>query len=150
MRGISVLVAVTICIGSCTTSTTTSFNDPRIESTLRLCRVLANNSDQQYRSRAAEVLVKRGVTAEKCLKLIQNDNSMATSIAVAGAAVAAGAAAVNGGGGYYPRSRAYGVAWDRFYDQYGNPMWRCRDRSNGQFVYDYYCGGMPMIDNWPN
>lgn len=69
--------------------------------------------------------------------------------AVGGAAAAA--AANNGGGGYYvPRPQAYGVAWDQFYGPNYNLFWRCRDMATGQFVYDYYCAGMPMIDNtWP-
>ena len=89
---------------------------------------------------------------DKCQRLISSDNSTANTIAIAGAATAAGIAAANsgygGGGGYY--SGGYGVAWDQFYNQNYQLIWRCRDRATGQFVYDYQCGGQAMVDNtWP-
>jgi hypothetical protein len=68
--------------------------NPGDESTLTLCRTLVNNTDQDYRKRVANLLVRRGVTAEKCMRLIASDNQMATGIAIAGAA--AGIAAVRG------------------------------------------------------
>lgn len=119
--------------------------------TVTLCHTLASSTDGQYRSRVAALLVKRGATAEKCIRLIQTDNAVATGIAVAGVAAAAGAAAKNGGGGYYsPPPQGYGVAWDQFYGANYSVIWRCRDRATGRFVDDYYCAGTPMIDTtWP-
>jgi hypothetical protein len=92
-----------------------------------------------------------GRFSRQMLRLMANDDALATSIALGSAAVAVGAAAANnGGGGYYPGGSSYGVAWDQFRNQYGFPTWRCRDRSNGQFVYDSYCAGLPMVDStWP-
>ena len=58
------------------------------------------------------------------------DNSTATTIAIATAAAAGGIAAANsgyGGGGYY--SGGYGVAWDQFYNQNYQLIWRCRDKA---------------------
>jgi hypothetical protein len=151
MRATSLLVSTLICISGCTTSTTRpSYSDPRAESTLILCRRLANSADQQYRNQIAQVLVRRGATVEKCLRLINSDNSIAAGIAVAGVAVAAGAAASNSGGGYYSGTGSYGVAWDQFYNEYYQLIWRCRDRATGQFVYDYNCSGKSMVDTtWP-
>lgn len=150
MRTSALLVgAAAVVLGGCSTNSTYAYKDLNNEGTHTLCRELATHPDQAYRAEVAKHLVKRGATVEKCNRLIAADNSIAASIAVAGAAVAVGAAA-NSGGGYYPSSPAYGVAWDQFYNEYGQVMWRCRDRSNGRFVYDTYCGGLPMVDStWP-
>lgn len=152
MRKIALVASVAAaCASGCSTNSNVSDADLTAMNTVTLCHALANSSDEQYRNRVAALLVKRGATVEKCLRLIQTDNAVAAGIAVAGVAVAAGAAANNGGGGYYPPpQRRYGVAWDQFYDQNYNLIWRCRDRATGRFVYDYYCAGMPMIDTtWP-
>lgn len=152
MKIVSYFIAAAVAVSGCTSNSTAYIQNPGDHSTLNLCRVLASNTNQEYRQKIAKLLVRRGVTAEKCMRLIASDNTMAASIAVAGAAAAVGAAAANsgGGGGYYPSSRSYGVAWDQFYNQYYQPIWRCRDGSNGQFVDDYYCNGMPMVDStWP-
>ena len=99
------------------------------------------------------ILEKRGATVEHCYRLIQADQAILTGIAIAGAATAVGIAAANGGygGGYYPPPGSYGgVAWDHFYNEYGQPMWRCRERATGQFADDYRCSGMAMVDStWP-
>ena len=148
MKSIAILVAVAALLGGCSTGTTIQRGDIRSESTNSLCQAWLNSSDQQYRLEVAEVLRKRGASDDKCRRLVQTDNSIATGIAIAGLGVAAGAAASNGGGGYYPN--AYGVAWDQFYDQYYQLTWRCRDRATGRFVDDYRCNGKPMVDStWP-
>ena len=149
MRAASLLAGAAVCISGCsTTPNGPSHGDPTSQSTLNLCRTLANSTDQQYRKQVAALLVRRGATVEKCLRLIQNDNSMAAGIAVAG--LAAGAAAANNGGGYYPSGGSYGVAWDQFYNEFYQTIWRCRERASGQFVPDYSCAGKPMIDpTWP-
>jgi hypothetical protein len=149
MRATSILIGAAICATGCTTNTSNINSDPRSESTLTLCRTLASSADQEYRNRVVQVLVRRGATVEKCQRLISTDNAVVTGIAVAGVAAAAGAAAHNGyGGGGYPRP--YGVAWDQFYNENYQLIWRCRDKATGRFVYDYYCNGLPMIDTtWP-
>lgn len=149
-RGSTALaLSVVLGVSGCETSNTGANVDPTSQSTTTLCRALTTNSDQAYRQRVASLLVRRGATAEKCQRLIAADNSMAAGIAIAGVAVAAGAAAKNGGG-YYVPPRSYGVAWDQFYNEYYQLIWRCRDRSTGRFVYDSYCYGEPMVDyTWP-
>lgn len=61
-------------------------------------------------------------------------------------AVAAAVAVVKngggGGGGY-----GSGYAWDY---QPGNGQWVCRNKSNGQYAYEYNCAGVPKVDYWPN
>lgn len=152
MRKLSLAASVaTACISGCSTNSSVSNTDLTSMNTVTLCHTLASSTDGQYRSRVAALLVKRGATAEKCIRLIQTDNAVATGIAVAGVAAAAGAAAKNGGGGYYsPPPQGYGVAWDQFYGANYSVIWRCRDRATGRFVDDYYCAGTPMIDTtWP-
>ena len=152
MRILKVLTGTALFLAGCSTSPVVSDSDLTAMNTVALCHVLASSTDEQYRSRVAALLVRRGATADKCMRLVQADNAVATGIAVAavgGAAVAV--AANNGGGGYYrPPPTAYGVAWDQFYGQSYALMWRCRDRATGRFVDDYYCAGTPMIDStWP-
>jgi len=152
MKKLQVLASAVLLLAGCSTSPVVSDSDLTAMNTVALCHALASSTDEQYRSRVAALLVRRGATADKCMRLVQADNAMATGIAVAavgGAAVAV--AANNGGGGYYrPPPATYGVAWDQFYGQNYALMWRCRDRATGRFVDDYYCAGTPMIDStWP-
>ncbi|MER9950200.1 hypothetical protein [Mesorhizobium sp. M0047] len=152
MRKLLFLAGAALCLAGCSTSPVVSDSDLTAMNTVALCHALASSTDEQYRNRVAALLVRRGATADKCMRLVQADNAVATGIAVAavgGAAVAV--AANNGGGGYYrPPPSAYGVAWDQFYGQNYALMWRCRDRATGRFVDDYYCAGAPMIDStWP-
>ena len=145
-------VCVALLAAGCTSTTSTySMKDPHDESTLKLCRVWSSTTDQSYRNRVAQILVKRGASVEKCQRLISSDDSTATTIAIATAAAAGGIAAANsgyGGGGYY--SGGYGVAWDQFYNQNYQLIWRCRDKASGRFVNDYQCGGEAMVDTtWP-
>jgi hypothetical protein len=60
--------------------------------------------------------------------------------------VAAGVAAVRGAGGGGGSQAGQGYAWDY---QPGNGQWACRDKSNGQYAYDYQCAGVPRFDYWP-
>jgi len=136
-----------VTLGACANNSTTEQRDFTGESTNTLCREWLGNSDESQRQAAANLLVRRGASADKCQRLMANDRAIVTGIAIAGVAAAAGAAAHNGyGGGYSP---GFGTAWDQFYGPYG-VMWRCRDRSTGRFVDDYHCAGKPMHDGtWP-
>lgn len=96
------------------------------------------------REQIANLIVRRGGTAEHCQRLIAYDNAIMTGIAVAGVAVAVGVAASQGG---YYGGPSYGTAWDQFYNQYYQPIWRCRDRASGRFVDNYHCAGKPMVDS---
>ncbi|MEQ1955999.1 hypothetical protein [Mesorhizobium sp. CN2-181] len=144
------LFAVAISSG-CSTTTAPSQAQLTSKSTNELCRALVTTNDQVYIQKVVALLVKRGANAEKCKRLIEGDNAVWAGIAVAGVGVAAGAVAANnpGYGGYYP-NQPYGVAWDAFNNQYGQRVWRCRDRATGRFVSDYNCAGLPMTDYaWP-
>lgn len=146
-------LAAALCLGGCTTNSAVSDGDLTAMNTINLCHALASSSDEPYRTRVAGLLLRRGATAEKCTRLIQTDNAVATGIAVAAVGGAAAAVAANngyGGGGYYRPSPVSGVAWDQFYGQNYSVIWRCRDKATGQFVDDYYCNSAPMIDStWP-
>lgn len=44
-----------------------------------------------------------------------------------------------------------GYAWDAFYNQYNQIIWRCRNKSNGQFARNINCNGKTKRDNtWPD
>ena len=148
----ALIASAALFLGGCSTSPVVSDSDLTAKNTVALCHVLVSSTDEQYLGRVAALLVRRGATAEKCTRLVQADNAVASGIAVAavgGAAVAV--AANNGGSGYYvPRPQVYGVAWDQFYGQNYSVIWRCRDQSTGRFVDDGYCAGLPMVDSaWP-
>lgn len=149
MKTLLSALALTLLASACTTTAAYDVASLPNKDTGDLCRIVAENPDQNFRRAAAELLVKRGTTVERCRRLIQSDKAMlAAAVAVGGAALAAGAA--SSGGGYYPSYGSYGVAWDQFYNEYYQLIWRCRDRSNGQFVPDTYCSGQAMVDStWP-
>lgn len=143
------LFAVAITSGCSTTAAPTSQADLTSQSTNALCRALVTSSDQAYIQRVVALLKKRGATAEKCQRLVAGDNAVWAGIAVAGVGIAAGAVAANNPG-YIPNQPYGGSAWDAFYSQYGQIMWRCRDRATGRFVADYNCAGLPVNDyTWP-
>ncbi|MER8961109.1 hypothetical protein [Mesorhizobium sp. M0701] len=151
----ALIASAALCVSGCSTGAVVSDSDLTAMNTVALCHVLASSTDEQYRSRVSALLVRRRATAEKCTRLVQTDNAVATGIAVAavgGAAVGVAANNGYGGGTYYrpPPPQIYGVAWDQFYGQNYSVIWRCRDRSTGRFVDDYYCAGLPMVDSaWP-
>ncbi|WP_157038040.1 MULTISPECIES: hypothetical protein [Chelativorans] len=148
MQKLTITAVLALGLAGCAT---TSYNVDELptKDTRALCRIVAEHPNQEYKAEAVKLLAKRGATPERCVRLIQADNAMITGIAVAGAAVAVGAAA-NNGGYYTPRYRAYGVAWDQFQNEYYQTTWRCRDRANGQFVPDYQCSHLAMVDStWP-
>jgi hypothetical protein len=124
-----------------------------------LCRAyLDQQLSDQYRYDIQSELIRRSVDPAECQAKVMGENvALATIGAVAvGIGVAAacqdGCPAV-GGGGYSPSPNTYktGYAWDQFYDEYRQLIWRCRDRSNGQFAYDYHCAGKVQFDSeWPS
>jgi hypothetical protein len=136
----SIVAAMAIFLGGCATAPVTNVANLTDKDTRSLCRIVATDPDQNIRLNAAELLVRRGATVEKCNRLIQADNAIIAGIAVAGAAAAVGVAANNG---YY--GGGYGAAWDRF----PNGQWHCRDRGTGQFLPNYRCSGAPVYDAWP-
>lgn len=150
MKSSSVLFGVALLAAGCTAP---AKKELTTESTLGLCRIVVESKDQDYQKKAFALLTKRGANADKCVRLIQADNSVATGIAISGAAVATGAIIANNGGyggGYYAQPSAYGVAWDQFYNHNYQLIWRCRDKATGRFVDDYYCASQPKIDaTWP-
>ncbi len=146
MKALLTALALALATSACTTTATYDVASLPNKDTGDLCRIVAQNPDQDFRQAAAQLLVKRGATVEKCRRLIESDQAMlVTAVAISGAALAASSS-----GGYYPSYGSYGAAWDQFYNEYYQLVWRCRDRSNGQFVPDSYCSGQAMVDStWP-
>lgn len=147
MLKVASLLGAALLLVGCTTNQAPLDENFAEKDTLTLCRMVFQATDPARREKIATLIIRRGGTAERCQTLLANDKAIWTGIAVAGVAAAAGAAASNGG--YYAPS-SYGVAWDQFYNQYYQLIWRCRDRATGRFVEDYYCAGKPMVDStWP-
>lgn len=146
------LLSLAVLTSGCTTNTIPANKDLTAEGTLGLCRIVYESKDVETKNKAVALLIKRGANPEKCVRLIQSDNNVATGIAISAGAVAAGAVVANNGGyggGYYPQTSSYGVAWDQFYNHNGQLIWRCRSRANGQFIDDYHCASLPKVDAWP-
>jgi hypothetical protein len=114
----------------------------------------ANNSEKQYLSALSGQIYKRSLSLQKCQELIKTDEDESFNRLLAG---------MRGRGRYGPGGFAYGMenygrenkyAWDGFLVRSGfkrTVMWRCRDKSNGQFVDDDNCDGLQKNDNtWPN
>jgi hypothetical protein len=152
MRTAATVTAVALLFSGCTTSQTNFYKNPQAAGSTSLCRTLWESTDLKYRQDVAAELISRGITtAEECQRRVKTQNAAIAGIAIAATAAAVVIAANNGGfgGGNYSGG-SYGVAWDQFYNQYYQPIWRCRDKSNGQFVADWQCSGKPMHDGtWP-
>lgn len=91
---------------------------------------------------------RRKLSTYRCEKIISESNNekLLIGTAILGA-IAVGMAASQGSGSSY---QPQGYAWDAFYDQNYNLVWRCRNRSNGQFAYDSNCMGKVKVDTtWP-
>lgn len=150
MKSLLLLLSLAVLASGCTTSTSPANKDLSAEGTLGLCRIVYESKDVETKNKAVILLIKRGANPEKCVRLIQSDKNLATGIAISAGAVAAGAVIANNGGyggGYYPQTSPYGVAWDQFYNQYNQLIWRCRDKATGRFVDDYHCAAIPKADS---
>jgi hypothetical protein len=88
----------------------------------------------------------RSLNDDKCKKLASEDNKkMAQGILAVLAVAALAAAASQGGGGSSYTSSGY--AWDAFYDEHYNLVWRCRDKSTGRFAYNSSCDRLIKSDS---
>jgi hypothetical protein len=110
----------------------------------------ADATEEQYLNSLSAEIDSRSLSYSYCETVVaEQKRKITTGVligAVAAAAVAAIAASGDGGGGY---GRG-GYAWDEFNDGYGNLIYRCRDRSNGEFAVDQNCAGMAKNDyTWP-
>jgi hypothetical protein len=82
----------------------------------------------------------------------ENERTAAILIgaALVGAAAYAASKGGGGGGGYGAAADEEGYAWDQMDAPGGGYQWRCRDKSNGRFAYDYQCAGEIKVDStWP-
>ena len=84
-------------------------------------------------------LVKNTIASFLILSVITGCSASRHAIIAVGVVAAAGA----GGSNNY----SSGYAWDQFYDGNYNLVWRCRDKSTGQFAYNSACSGQYQNDN---
>ena len=153
MKNAYLLAAAALWLSGCTTTPKSFYAHPHEENVPSLCRALAKSGNQKFRNDIIKELESRGVTtAAQCRKRVNAENAVLAGIAIAGIAAVSVAACKNGGcsGGGYSTPTYDEVAWDEFYI-YGQPTWRCRSETNGQFVADYQCAYKPKVDTtWPS
>jgi hypothetical protein len=163
------IVVITLCsslVTGCAVSRK-SFIEKRGElSDVDVCRVVLKDSDKLqfnyiiedeeervYVDALSDQFKRRKLSVSLCEQKVSDDNAqkMMIGLVILGAAATAAAASYGGGGGSPQNYNNTGYAWDAFYDQYYNLTWRCRDKSNGQFAYDYNCSTKVKVDTtWPS
>lgn len=110
---------------------------------------IAEDTDEANYIYALNKEVKyRALTEYKCEILAAQDRKeiaqgVIAAVVAVGVVVLAVAAAEAGGSNNY----SSGYAWDQFYDGNYNLVWRCRDKSTGQFAYNSACSGQYKTDN---
>ncbi|MCL2912270.1 hypothetical protein L2725_00490 [Shewanella corallii] len=77
-------------------------------------------------------------------------NTIMLPVAIVGVAAIAYGASQGGGSSYSGVScKGYYCNYDAAWDYLpGSGEYRCRDTSNGQFVYNHYCASQLQQDNW--
>ena len=110
---------------------------------------IAEDTDEANYIYALNKEVKyRALTEYKCEIFAAQDRKkiaqgVVAAVVAVGVVVLAVAAAEAGGSNNY----SSGYAWDQFYDGNYNLVWRCRDKSTGQFAYNSACSGQYQNDN---
>lgn len=89
----------------------------------------------------------RSLHEQKCQEVVSQDNNKLIKGFAAALVVAAAAVAVSNSGGSGGSNYASGYAWDGFYDDHYNLVWRCRDKSTGKFAYNSHCSGLTKSDH---
>ena len=105
--------------------------------------------DPAFRQDLAAELTRRGIRYDDCTSKINGQNVGLALVAVGAlatvAAVGCGQGQCSSGGGYYAPAHSY--QWDEF-TVYGQPQWRCRDTSNGEFADEWRCP-VYKVDAYP-
>jgi len=127
-------------------------------SELAVCKAAVDaikSGDYSFKSSVESEAGRRGLTGEKCVTLLQEDQrqkAMAAALIIGAIAVAA--AARGGGGGGTGSSYAatdYDWDWDMFYNEYRQLVWACRGVQSGQFADQSRCAYKVKADTrWPS
>lgn len=146
-----VALGLVFALTACTTSKETLRKNPKSVGKAALCRSMVTTDDAEFREELITEAIKRGITAQQCVETVKQQNqAIAVGVAIAAVGTAVAVCSNNncGGGGY--QTSNYGYAWDLIRNQYGTPVYVCRNRQNGQFTYEYQCAGMSKNDyTWP-
>ncbi len=153
----STALVFAFALTACTTSQETLRKNPKSVGKAALCRSMLTTKDEQFRQELILEAIKRGISAQQCVDAVKQQNqAIAAGLAIAAVGTAVAVCANNncGGGGYRPNRYEpyynYGYAWDLIRNQYGNAVYVCRSKMNGQFAYNYNCSGMVQNDfTWP-
>ncbi|MDN7136386.1 hypothetical protein [Pseudidiomarina terrestris] len=123
-------------------------------------------NERAYFFALSNQMSKRQLNVLSCETLVSqaNTENWKTALIILGAAAAASAAYYEGQADAYRdadqydyspyrpiETTSYGYAWDAFYNEHYQLVWACRDKSNGQFAYEYNCYGQSKVDTtWPS
>ncbi|PDT39976.1 hypothetical protein CO656_19275 [Sinorhizobium sp. FG01] len=127
-----IAAAITLALGSCTTTQADLRKNPKAVSKAALCRTFLETYDPSFKQEIALELGRRGISYYECPAMVQKQNqAIAATVAIAAIGTAVAVCANNncGGGSYYPSSyRPYrgNCQYDWQYDAAGN---RCGRRS---------------------
>jgi hypothetical protein len=164
-RAISIAAITSLCLSGCAASQRDFASSAYSLDDTKVCRNFledgskissgysssATGDEKAYLSALETQVNRRSLNQHKCETLVEQQNSKIVGGILIGAAAIGAAALVaksRGGGGGAPYATGY--AWDQFYDKNGNLTWRCRDKSNGRFAYNYQCASAYKTDaTWP-
>ena len=149
-----------LAISGCTTSPSSFIKNAAKLDDTDVCQNFLKDFNKLYRKKSSGTITalesqyltkleyqydSRSLTRPRCERLVAENNKriLAGVAAVTAAVAVANYASKNSGGGYAPQ----GYAWDQFYDNSYNLIWRCRNKSNGQFAADSFCSGQYKVDS---
>tara|TARA_Y100001970_G_C14004420_1_gene735074 strand:- start:247 stop:888 length:642 start_codon:yes stop_codon:yes gene_type:complete len=97
------------------------------------------------------VLNARRAEQERLSASMTSEDKLLLAMLIIGTAAVIASDDGSGGLGSYDGYYNTGYAWDQHYGGYGTLIWRCRDKSNGQWAPDSKCAGKIKSDNtWPD
>ena len=148
-------VLCTVFLFGCSTITSPEiFKEKKASlSDSELCRTLIKASDTGNTILYSDALTEtfdRGLTYAKCKDRVTAQNNLIAAITAG--TIAGIVASSNNGSGYVPPTtpQDFQWAWDEFYNEYRQLVWRCRGMQTGQFAPDDKCMLKMKLDNtWP-
>jgi hypothetical protein len=162
LKKILTAILIISLISGCAVSKSRFLLEANSLADLEVCRAYIRDFDKLGRSYQAKdeeerqyldllyiQAAERLLVVSTCEDMISEDNNKTAMIglAILGVAAVAYSAAQSQGGS----TSSAGYAWDAFYDQNYNLLWRCRNKSNGQFAYDSMCSNQLKNDyTWPS
>lgn len=150
-----VAAAVSVALASCAL-TPTNFEAGRYSATdEKVCRTWKSaqqGQDLEFLGNVNSEIGRRGLSAERCSKILADAAAGAAvaAVAIVGVALLVAAAKRGGGGGGGSAASDYQWEWDEFIGDAYQRVWACRGVQTGQFADQGRCAGKAQIDwKWP-